>query len=976
MVDSLDLPIADLLGLATDASREAFVDRHARLIDPAVVVRLAEEVRRHVRVDTQQALRLAEAGIAIARRTEDRTARALAARAKANALYMLGQNQAAVNLHDSAIALLEEAGNREELGRSLSASLQPLALLGLYDRAFDHARRAREIFSGQGDALRLARLEINFANILHRQDRFVEALAAYRSALNTLWPDKDTEGIAVVLHNIAVCLIALDDFREAMATYGKARDFCQAHQMPLLVLQADYNIASLYYQRGEYGRAIASLNQTRRLCEANGDTQHQALCLLDLAGIYLELNLPADAERAAEEGFQHFERLEMGYEAAKCLVERAIALGRKGKHPAALQLFEEARLRFAREQNRAWHFLIDLYQALLHADCRRWDEARLLASSALPFFLDASLLGKAVVCQLLLARAALETGDRQGAETACRHALEIAIQLDSPSLLYQSHALLGRILEASGRAAEAWEVYEAACRETELLRASLAAEEQKIAFLANKTEVCERLVALAAGGLAGSFSSPAEGAFHFMEQARCRTLLDLLHGPKTGPSDAPTGSEYGESLGELRRELHWYRSRLEQEEFGNAPAAPERLAELRRQARQRERELLRLLREDPSREPSLAASRVASLSETQAALPAHSVLIAYFRTGSHWTAAAVTANSVVTVPVGDAAAVTHALRCVRFQFDRLRLSAPDAAAEATSLAVAQTHLATLHDELIEPLRAHLQGARHLILVPHDLLNAVPFHALYNAGRYLLDDYAVSYVPSASLLAFGAQRPRPPRTRSLVLGVADGRAPRIDEEVEAVASLLGDAEVHLGPHATAAVLRGRGPGCRYIHIASHGHFRPDNPMFSGVRLGDGDLDVHDLYRLNVDAGLVTLSGCGTALHVLAKGDERLGIERALLLAGARSVLLSMWDVHDACSAVLLPEFYRGLAAGLDKAEALRRAQILIRGQFPHPACWGSFALTGDASAEPSPENPRQGISNRLLAGLSRQDDTHG
>src|SRR6266481_6958765 len=95
------------------------------------------------------------------------------------------------------------------------------------------ARRARGIFCAAGEATRLARLDINVGNIFHRQDRFREALDCYESAYSQLLPAKDTEGIVAALHNAAVCLISLNEYEKALATYGRARKLAKNADMPL-----------------------------------------------------------------------------------------------------------------------------------------------------------------------------------------------------------------------------------------------------------------------------------------------------------------------------------------------------------------------------------------------------------------------------------------------------------------------------------------------------------------------------------------------------------------------------------------------------------------------------------------------------------------------------------------------------------------------------------------------------------------------
>ena len=149
------------------------------------------------------------------------------------------------------------------------------------------------------DKRHLAHVEINLGNLFHRQDRFEEGLASYERAYEMLLPIGDSEGLAVALYNMSVCLISLNDFPRALATYQRAREVFVERGMTLLVGQADYNIAYLYYLRGEYGRAIEMLRTTREKSEHNGDAHILALCYLDLSDIYLELNLSAEAAEVA-----------------------------------------------------------------------------------------------------------------------------------------------------------------------------------------------------------------------------------------------------------------------------------------------------------------------------------------------------------------------------------------------------------------------------------------------------------------------------------------------------------------------------------------------------------------------------------------------------------------------------------------------------------------------------------------------------
>jgi CHAT domain-containing protein len=236
-----------------------------------------------------------------------------------------------------------------------------------------------------------------------------------------------------------------------------------------------------------------------------------------------------------------------------------------------------------------------------------------------------------------------------------------------------------------------------------------------------------------------------------------------------------------------------------------------------------------------------------------------------------------------------------------------------------------------------------------VIVPHDILHAVPFHALLDGDRYLIDDFTVSYAPSASIYRLCRSKPDAPSGRSLLMGLPDDAAPCIADEIEAIAGILPQPRVFLGADATAEQLRTHGPASQFVHIATHGLFRRDNPMFSSIRLGGGPLCVYDLYELRLSAELVTLSGCSTGLNVAVGGDELLGLVRGLLYAGARAVLLTLWDAYDRSTADFMQAFYGHRRAGLDKARAAQKAMQETRERYRHPFYWAPFTLIGDVLA---------------------------
>jgi CHAT domain-containing protein/Tfp pilus assembly protein PilF len=937
----------ELGALQDSVAHRKFFTRNSSIVRSEVVKRLAPMVVDKIRVDSKQALLLAEGTLLIARKLRRKEDIALAMRAKANALYASGDNHGAVQHHEDAFKLYEALEIPKEAARTLSSSIQPLILLGEYDRAFAASEHARQIFTQIGEGRRLASLDNNVGNIFHRQDRFEEAIAYYERAYKALSGYKDWEHVAVTLHNMAMCLISLNEFARSLECYQKARELCVRYDMPRLRDQADYNIAYLYYFRGEYSRAIEMLFATRRACEASGDAYHFALCHLDLSDIYLELNLSEEAREMAREGFLRFETLGLGYEAAKTLANEAIALGQQGKTVQALERFAKAREMFSREKNLVWPWLLDLYQALLLFHEGRYFEARRLCAGAAEFFDHTPLSGKALLSRLLLARIALQVGDLPAAEKETNEAVAKLSSVQAPVLVYQTRLLLGQIAGNRGDRAAAYAAYQEARKALEALRTRLQSEELKIAFVKNRMQVYEAVVELYLDPANKEIS--ADEVFSCIEAAKSRSMIEMIfQSGQSLPMGEAGQSEFVRKIRDLREELNWYYHRIELEQLKPEEKSRERLELLQHAAQLHENELLRALRELPAQErenATLEAPADFSVAKLQASLPPDTTLVEYYSAGDRLLAAVVSTTGIEIVPVSVVSRVANLLHLLRFQFAKFRMGAAYTDRFAQPLLRATLgHLEALYRELIEPIRGRLTG-KHVVLVPHGPLHFLPFHALRNDEEYLCDAYTVSYAPSATVFSLCQEKPVGERRRSLVLGIPDERAPLILSEVQSVAALLPQTELFVGTAATAQVLRERVLETGVLHIATHGIYRQDNPMFSGIKMGDGYLNLYDLYQMRLGAKLVTLSGCATGMNFVADGDELLGLQRGLFCAGASSLLLSLWDVHDRSTAELMQAFYRRYIASEDMAGSLRAAMRTLREQNPHPYFWAPFVLVG-------------------------------
>lgn len=947
-----------LAGLQDTAARQDFFHRHPQLLSQETLDVLCTDVVRSVSVDLQRSERLAETSLWLASQLGDRRSLGRALRARANALHSAGDSPAAQQQYEAALAVFDELGDPLEEAITRSSGLLNLAYLGHYDEVQRWEQTAKATFTELEDRLRLANLANNVGNIRYRQDRWDLALDSYLAAFHEFLTLGRAENAAICLRNIAVCYISLHRFDEALRVYAEARASGEQLGLPRIALQVDYNIAYLYYLRGEYTRAIGLFQEARRRSAAEGDDYHRSLCDLDQSEIYLELNLVEEAADLARSAHDGFEALKLPYEMAKASTFQAIAESRLGKGQRALELLDAARRIFRLEGNDLWLALIDFYEAVVLHRQQRFDEAIHKVRLAHRAFAASDLAFRAVMCNLLLARLQLQQGDLEAARLACQAALGRLDDLTSPAFEHQAYFLLGQVEEESRDRQAALQAYSQSHRRLERLRSQLHGEDLKIAFLKDKQGVYESLVWLTLQ----EAPSPSRNAiaFEYIEKAKSRGLAELLSFQAHAlPAKTTTRSDLVDTVRRLREELSWLYRQLDHKPLGTQRDLSI-VGPLRDSIQQKENDLLRALREVQNADLEYSTLQVGGIVDPQLALrsvPANATLLEYFIARGQIFVVVGHRHELHIESLGSVSQVRRLQRHLQFQLQQAQPGAPASRRRGRFGEQATVrYLRQLYEELIAPIELRLL-TEHLVVVPHGLLHHIPFHALMDGNdRPLVEQFSLSYAPSTSVFHLCANKIHPRHDASLVLAVADERAPHILQEAKTVAGSLPGAKLLVGSEATEDALRIRGASARYIHLATHGLFRRDNPMFSAIQLGTSRLSLFDLYDLRLQAELVVLSGCGTGLNAVLGTDELVGLTRGLLYAGAKSTLVTLWDVHDASAATFMGHFYRSLATGLGPAQALRQAICEQRREHSHPYHWAPFLLVGDASS-PSPTATR-------------------
>ncbi len=939
------LPSAGLESV-TAAGWKKFLRRTLEMQPGEAVARVASALDEFIQTDLSKARRLADAFATAVQRLRDPCLTAWACRLQARTLYGSGRNHSALRKYQQAERIHQKRKETIEAARVQKAQVACLMYLGRYRQALKVAKKARSVFARTGDRRQLAELDNNVGLIFHRLDRNPEAKRYFDLAYQEFREEGDATALAHVEFNRANIAANLNHLDESLALYQRARELYASGGMKLGVAQAKYSIAYNHFLMGDFTAAIGLFEESQQELDAAGDRKWSGLCDLDRAELFLRLNLPERSLASAEKAENIFGELGMTYEAAKARFFAGVACSALGEEEKAARKLDGAARLFAREGNDVYLAVLQLTRGERALESGEPGAAVKLAQLAKRTFVRRGLKEKVCECWLLEVKADIARGRAAAARSRLRAFRRLAPAsagsasgLSSPWLFYRAAHLRAKAAALRGKLSVAAGELDAAIKAVEELRGRIRPDDFRYGFFSDKQEIYFDRVAISLkqGDLAR--------AFELLEQSKARVLADVRIARH---SSRPQGKAYERWKSQVA-ELNW----LYQRALGAERKTGRRTHAMRRElaltVAQKESEVAHawslaqneLERAGERWDPLMA-------SDVQKRLGEDDLLVEYFVYRDQVSAFLVSRDGLQVRSLGPSASeVARALASFRFQLGRFQYGEEFVLPRlATFRSDTDAALESLHDLLLTPLADELDG-RKLVIVPHDFLHELPFHALRNrvSGRYVLEDRPVSYLPSSSLLR---EIERPGRTGGngfVVFGYATGQAPQIADETERLSRFLPHARVYSGEDATLASLRQAAPHAAYLHLAAHGIFRRDNPLFSSLRLADGWLHFHEIVDMPLEAELVTLSGCSTGVQRVVGGDELLGMTRGFLYAGIPSLVVSLWMVADRSTADLMEAFYRGLLEGLDKAEALRAAALKVKDSYDHPYFWAPFFLLG-------------------------------
>lgn len=868
---------------------------------------------------------------------------------RARALLAFGHVLAYANRLPESVAALADAlpmaaPDARLAARVRMARVHPLSRTGRVDEAIDEARAARAVFLDLGDGLLAAKASANLGVLHKARHEPLEALRECDAALPAF--RAIPAACAQLESNRGEILLELGRFEEAETAFRGSLAALDAAGLRRAAAIVEGNLADLLGRLGRVSDATAAYERARRLHEESQAAGDLARLRAEQAELFAAAGLLEEARLELAEAIRELERCGLSAEAARARRAAASVLVRLHAPRAAAEALAPLRIaapgagrpRAGREEARLTRAEGEI--ALASDDARTASE--LLAKAAAldePDSLDRALTAE------LAAQAWLALGELDAAESEVAIALPIAKRLRLGPLAAELLRVRAACARRRGERAAAEADLRAACELVDHARSSLQAERFRSAFAATRSAVHEAHAAL----LAEDPSVEPAALFAAVERGRHRTLLERLAageggGPETS-AQARAGPDRGHLAAESRRLaglVNGWISRVDDVAADGSAfdAWRQGLAEAEEALRVVEARMAADAREDAGDVRPLA------LDELRRSLPDDAALVEWIVADGRVGAIVVRREGAEIVRTSTAEEeIADALGRWELELAR-RLAGGSTERFAARLAEdARRSLDRLGGLLLAPIASAVARAARVHHVPAGPLHAVPFQALRHEGRYAIELAAVTSTPSASLVhALRAQRPSSGRGM-LVVGVADGRSPAIDAEVERVLAASPDARALRGSAATREVVAVAATEARHIHLACHGRFPAGSPRSAGLLLADGWLTVREIERWRVPGATVVLSSCDSGRAARTGGDETIGLVRAFLAAGAARLVVAGWPVHDASAAELMSRAYRPAARHRSFDSALRQSILDAIAAGAHPALWAPYTVIG-------------------------------
>ena len=754
-------------------------------------------------------------------------------------------------------------------------------------------------------ALDLARLRVNHAQVLMRIGRNAEALACLDAAAPVLGQHGDAKWEGFLRSNRGILLAYRGKQEAAIADLRRGIEVCESAGLDTLLCALHQNLGFALLRAGRIPEALQEIARAERSAELVGMQIDSAYA--DRAETLLAAGLAVEALENAERAVVGQLAADLASDAAESRLIAARAALAANLVGRAAQLAAQARAEFAKQRRYNW--AAQAWQMEL--------AARFAEGERSP-----ELLRELTRCVARLERVGWLLLPQEARLQAARTAAALRRKAQAERLYAQISA--DRFSGLATLRILAWE----AESERRLLLGDRGGAGRAVAHgLKVLAEFAGTLGATDLRAASASLGTElaTTGLRLSLEGGSARSLLVRSEqwraaSLRRAPARPAQSGQLAERLSRLRAVTTQVQEGPLKKE-GNLD-----IGALQRERVKLEEEIKELARHTPG--SPLAPEAPLVLRTLDEALDGRA-LVEYVRLDDELHAVVLADGRCTRHRIGAYPAVLKELESLRFAMGRIAMQHGSPAMISGAQAIYQHARKTLDHMLLDPLRKRIGDDGELVLVPTGSLHALAWAVLPSMqGRVL------TVAPSARSWLAAGQVPVSPGPVALAYGPDLEHA---EEEIAALAKLYPDAKPLQGADAGANAVAESWDGASLAHLAAHGKFRRDNPLFSSLQLADGPLTVYDLEHLGRAPRVLILSACDSALSGIHPGDELMGVASALLALGSKTLIASVAPVDDEHTRTLMTALHTGLGRGMPPALALATAQA------EHPEAPGFICL---------------------------------
>lgn len=866
---------------------------------------------------------------------------------RAQALYTLGIIYSRLEQYETSTTHLEEAvklWKREGSEEQMATAVATLGIVkenrGSYDDALLEFSKSFDLFKKLDDPASMADQFRKIGRIYHlRLGSYAQARDTFQKAVLIYRELEDFKGEAQSLLEVGLTFEKTGDFQEANHHYQQGLNLGKKLDDPFLMASGELYLANLSWFQGLYQPALEHLLTADKLAKRAQDIPLEIMISNTRGLVYWTLNENDKALFHIEKAIDLARREDIPTELATSLNNAGQVQLQLKQYTKALDFFTQSET-IDRQRKSRWGLSYDhrnIGIALMKMGKFKKAEDRFILSEKISHEIKNPINQAKALLELgtihLIPERIKQKKHLEKAYGYFKRAYEISKRRGLKESIWRAAAGQAKVLTLQGNQKEAVGWYKEAVAVVEGIRASLKIDELRNSFQENKHELYREFITLLID------MDDKTQAFNYLERFRARNFLDLLGNQKVVFKDMADKKEL-EKIQKLFQTMEEIASRV-----SAVDNPPPKLMEQYRHAKIMAEEAKWDLQGRNPELSSFVSVTPLTLTEFKTSLEKEKGvgILAYLLTQKEIFIWLVTPEETLfkRVPVGEKE-VADLIRSYRSRM--------------SSLEPVDAIMKQLYQWLIQPFATELKSVTRLGIIPDGSLHFLAFAALKGESGYLIESQPLFYGPSASAMKFAFDKRGKGKKRTRVLAVGNPNLgdfnydlPMSELESQSIRWSFPDGDFLTREKATKAWITENISQYGIIHLAAHGEFQSLNPLFSAIYLSadtpeDRKLQMKDIFSLEINADLVTLSACQTGLGKL-QGGEIIGMNRAFLYAGTHSLISSLWRVDDLSTAVLMKHFYRNYLT-MDKSESIRQAQLMVKQNFPHPSYWAGFSLLGD------------------------------